>query len=103
MAGIFALFKAFADKRTDPLDRMDKILNRYQTLLEVEEARAARSREREKQAFKVALELRAHVLHWEKWKDDGFPDPPGPPARPENFDTLVNGSAHPLTGALGLV
>lgn len=107
MAGLFALFKAFADKRTNPVDEIEKVLKRYQALLEIEEARSHRSREREKQAFKVALELRAYSLAWESWYQDGMPDPPGRPVRPPNFngpDAPLNdgGTANPYTAGLGL-
>lgn len=121
MAGLFALFNKIVDKRTDPIDGMEKVLTRYQALLEVEEDRgnksreryqalleteehrATRAREREKEAFKVALEYRAHVNKWEKWADDGFPDPPGRPDKPPSFyDPFNEPQANPMTGALGL-
>lgn len=86
MAGLFALFKAFADKRADPFDRMEKVLNTYQKAAEEFEAQASRAREREKATFKQLMDERAYSTEWEDWHAAGMPDPPGKPIRPERED-----------------
>ncbi|GAA1411883.1 hypothetical protein AUR04nite_00620 [Glutamicibacter uratoxydans] len=86
MTGLFLLLKAFADKRVDPLDRMEKVLNTYESSLEDALASLGRSREREKKAFKGYLEHRDWGLAWEDYEASGFADPPGRPKRPESVE-----------------
>jgi len=86
---LFALLKAFADRRVDPLDRMEKVLNTYQKAAEEFEAQAARAREREKAAFKSAMDERAYSAEWEEWYAAGMPDPPGKPMRVVEVSTTT--------------
>lgn len=98
-AGLFALFKAFADKRTDPLDRMEKVLNTYQKSAEEFEAQALRARKREKATFKMLMDERTYSTQWEQWHAAGMPDPPGRPVRPPKDDELSD----PPTGSLSFI
>lgn len=86
MTGLFLLLKAFADKRVDPLDRMEKVLNTYESSLNDAVSSLARSREREKKLFKGYMEYRKYGLAWEDYEASGFADPPGRPKRPESVE-----------------
>lgn len=83
VTGLFLLLKAVSDKKTNPVDELEKVLKRYQLLLEAEEGRSARAREREKQAFKTALAFRSYATALDRWYQAGCPDPPGKPLPPD--------------------